>query len=316
MQSILVTGGAGFIGRHLVNRLCQTDQDYRLIVIDKEPPPRQFASALKKKNLTYYCEDIRNNENISNIVKRERVEKCIHLAARTNVVESHGDSDELSDINVRGTRAILAACADASVRTFIFASTAAVYGEGNGKPATEDHELRPISSYGASKVEGEKLVLNAQKSSKIQQAVMLRLFNAYGIGQNPTYAGVITRFANRLSRGLAPIIYGDGQQTRDFISVNDVVDATLYAIASNVQTATLNIGTGSPTSINDLARQMISIFNPGLKPLYKEARKDEILYSCANVRNAKEVLGFQAKVPLRSGIKGLLGQKGTFGLNK
>lgn len=300
LQSILVTGGAGFVGHHLVRRLVK---NYRVVIIDNLSSGK-VDNIPRNKNVVFYKEDIRNKETIADIVKRERIDACIHLAANTSVTESLSSSDKVMDVNVNGTSSVLEACANAGVGGFIFASSAAVYGEAKVLPVPEDHELRPISPYGASKVEGENLVASYQQSGRIPRAVSLRFFNIYGKGQNPRYAGVITKFIERLSRGLPPIIHGDGRQTRDFISVNDVVDSIVLAMQSGAS-GVFNVGTGRAIAINELAEVMAKIFDLDLKPEYQKANLGEIIHSCADVKRSSD-LGISPRRTLEMELKNLL----------
>lgn len=167
--------------------------------------------------------------------------------------------------------------------------------------------LDPVSPYGASKVAGEVLVSSYGKSRNIQNAICLRFFNVYGEGQTLEYAGVITKFAERLSQGLRPIIYGDGQQTRDFVSVNDVVDAIVLAMKSSSPAAHLfNIESGKSISINELAERMIRISGLDLEPIYEKERKGDIKYTVADTTRARGILGFGAKEELDHGLKHLM----------
>ncbi len=297
MQSILVTGGAGFIGHHLVKRLLP---DYRIVIIDNLSTGKS-SNIPKHRNAVFYKEDIRNKETITDIIKRERINTCIHLAAVASVTESLADSDVM-DVNINGTASVLEACSKGNVSRFIFASSAAVYGESKIQPVPEGCELKPISPYGESKVAGEKLVMSFQKSGKIPHAISLRFFNVYGEGQNPRYAGVITKFAERLTKGLPPIIYGDGKQTRDFISVIDIVDAIVLAVKSNLS-GTFNIGTGRAITINELAKEMTYIFRLNLAPIYRDAQSGEIIQSCAETRKSADNLKFAATTELKNGLR-------------
>src|SRR5205085_7280537 len=150
---------------------------------------------------------------------------------------------------VNGTLSVLNACASNNVGNFVFASSAAVYGEPKIIPIPEDHVLNPLSPYGASKVAGEALVSSFGNSQKIRNAATLRFFNVYGKGQSAEYAGVITKFIERLSSGLPPIIFGDGTQTRDFISVQDIVEAIVLAAQKGLS-GIYNLGTCNPISLN------------------------------------------------------------------
>ena len=219
-----------------------------------------------------------------------------------------------------GTLKLLESCSSNGVRNFIFLSSAAAYGKATRLPIRESLTLQPISPYGASKVAGEALVTSFKNMNRIQNAVSLRLFNVYGQNQNPNYADVITVFARRLNRGLPPIINDDGKQTRDFISVGDAVYCIVMAVkvleqrkgkrlyvSSHLPHHVFNVGTGVPTSINELARKMIEISGFDLEPIYlKETSQGEVRYSYADIRRAESFLHFRAKQKLESGLKEII----------
>ena len=296
MTRILVTGGAGFVGRHLVKHLTHHEADTEVTIVDNlSNADKHNLDSYKTSNarISFYREDIRSQKTLSDLVKRHRTDTCIHLAAKVSVSDSMINPSETIDVNVNGTHVVLAACAENQVQTVIFASSAAVYGEPKMLPIDEDHALKPLSPYGESKMSGEALLDSFNTQKKIKNVVSLRFFNIFGEGQNPTYAGVITKFAERLSQGLPPIIYGTGEQTRDFISVNDVNIAILLAMRANIS-GVFNIGSGRPTSINELARNMIKMFDLDLEPIYKDPLEGDILHSHANVTRAKDLLRFAA----------------------
>lgn len=231
--------------------------------------------------LTFYAADIRDKEAISDIFRDEEADTCVHLAAKLSVTDSIKKPDETMDINVKGTLNVLEACHNSGVKNFVFASSAAVYGDVEELPISEDQTLRPLSPYGSSKMLAEQHVLSYKKLKKIQNTISLRIFNVYGPGQT-NESGVITKFATRLSKGLPPIITGNGEHTRDFISVDDVADAILLSIKAmeelksnynyNLSSSPVfNIGTGTATSIKELAQIMISISGLKLAPIYEKA---------------------------------------------
>src|SRR5215213_2158336 len=317
-HKLLVTGGAGFIGHHLVKRLLLSQRNYKIIIIDNlSSGNKNFLDGnnnrSSSKKFSFYKEDIRNKKNILDIFNHERpIDTCIHLAAKINVHDSIINPEDTIDVNVKGTLNILEACSNNGVKNFIFGSSAAVYGEPKILPLSEDnHLLEPLSPYGASKVAGEALMSSYRNSKKIKNVISLRFFNVYGEGQNLEYAGVITRFAERLSKGLRPIIYGDGKQTRDFISVNDVVNAILLAVteADKIKMSSsdvFNVGTGIPISIDDLAQRMIRIFGIDLKPIYYGAREGDIKYIYADTTKSESILKFIAIEELESSLKRIL----------
>lgn len=293
LNNILVTGAAGFVGKHLVTRLAL--RKYKVVIVD-------VADAkIFGENIVAYKQDIRNTEAIQEIVKQEEVDTCVHLAAKVSVADSVINPNETIDVNIRGTVSVLEACARNGVGNFVFASSAAVYGNPLSLPVNENDTLKPLSPYGISKADGERIVMDYKIRGMIKKAVSLRFFNIYGEGQNPEYAGVITKFAERLSAGLAPTIYGNGSQTRDFISVQDVARAIILAAESEIS-GTFNVGTGKAISINELAERMTRIFGLDLKPIYLEAKKGDILHSCADMTNIRGCLGFETVDGLDAGL--------------
>ena len=191
------------------------------------------------------------------------------------------------------------------MKNLVFASSSAVYGEPKTLPISEKEQLDPLSPYGASKIAGEALVSSFRNTGKIQNAVSIRIFNVFGEGQSFGYAGVITKFAERLSASLPPVIYGNGDQTRDFIFVDDVVSAIVLSawVADKIQEEKsssypssyahiLNVGTGRALKIRDLAQMMIKIFDLDLEPVFAEPRRGDIVNSLADISRLKIVLGF------------------------
>ena len=322
MNRVIVTGGNGFIGRNLVKKLlsCKLDS---LALISNSPNIRDkyFADrkSLKDMPLRFYTADIRDKKTISDIFQNEKGDACIHLAAKTSVADSIINPDETMDINVNGTQNVLDACTKSKVDNFIFASSAAVYGDVRELPISENASMAPLSPYGKSKMLAEELVLRYDKLKKIQNTISLRIFNVYGSG-NVNQSDVVSKFAARVSKGLPPIICGDGNHTRDFISVHDVSDSILSSIKVMEQSkskisnnnesnllAVYNIATGTPTSINELATKMISISDLDVKPIYLEENPDSgvILHSYADVTKAKKGLNFVAKINLDTGLRNM-----------
>jgi UDP-glucose 4-epimerase len=314
MHKILITGGRGFIGSHLVKKVAE--RDYKIYIVDNlnventKNNKNTTASQNDHSKISIYKEDLRNKKGISYIFNHEKIDTCIHLAAKIDVLDSIKNPYYTFDVNVKGTLNLLEACSNNKVKNFIFASSASVYGEALKLPISEDHILEPLSPYGASKVAGEALVSTYTKLGKIKNAISLRLFNVYGEGQSLEYAGVIKKFADRLSRRLPPIIYGDGKQTRDFVSVHDVVNAIILASELEVKIqpsiGVFNVGTGIPTSISDLAQQMITISGLNLEPVYELANKVEIMNSYADITRSKNILKFIPKSHLESDLKDLM----------
>ena len=320
MNRVIVTGGNGFIGRHLVKKLLSCRPYSVALISNTSSMNNKFLAdriLLKDVRSTHYNADIRDSKTISDIFRDERPDTCIHLAAKISVPDSIKNPDETMDINVNGTLNVLEACHDSTVNNFVFASSAAVYGDVRELPILESHVLNPLSPYGTSKMLAEQHVLKYMKLKKIQNTISLRIFNVYGAGQ-VNENDVVTKFARRLSKGLPPIIHGNGKHTRDFISVDDVTDSILLSIRVmeesknnydyNLSSSPVfNIGTGTATSTKELADKMISISGLQLKPVYVEGTQDTgvISESYADTTKAKRTLNFVAKKNLETGLKEL-----------
>jgi UDP-glucose 4-epimerase len=316
MKNILVTGAGGFMGKHVVRALID-NKDVHLILIDHHNTDVDFSGYPKSrsKSLRFYNVDIRNRDAVFDMFSNEKIDTCIHLAAKVNVQDSINYPDRTMDVNVNGTINMLEACSYSHVDNFVFASSAAVYGHPAKLPITEEDELSPISPYGTSKLLAEQHVLSYMKSKKIPNTISLRIFNAYGEGQFGN-ENVMTTFAKRLSNGLAPIIYGDGMRIRDFISVSDVANAISLSIKAmdegdekllSTPSWIFNIGTGIGTSIKDLCEEMISFSGLDLKPIYQETNnKGDIKASCADITKSKNALKFVPKNTLKIDLKNLV----------
>lgn len=301
MNNVLVTGGCGFIGRHLVKRL--KEKDYRVFVVDSLVNPNSIAG----KDPSFYKADVRDRHAMASIIRKEKIDSCVHLAALISVVDSVREPLGTIDVNVNGTASLLEACSECKVKNFVFASTGAVYGEPKLFPIQEGHAIDPLSPYGASKVAGEALAASYANCGKIASATSLRFFNVYGEGQSAAYAGVITKFAEKLSNNLPPVIYGDGLQTRDFVYVQDVASAIILALesASGLSDA-FNVATGRSITINDLARAMIEIFGLDVEPVYEDERKGDIKFAQVDISKARRSLGYAPGGKLEDVLKVLM----------
>jgi len=321
MEKILVTGGLGFIGQHLIKKLLEY-KNLKITVLDIKSNENvktifklsvgdisNFENAINfsvnTNQITFVSVDIRNKKDVLDIFEKGKFDACIHLAAKVSVIDSITNPEETFTTNEYGTLNVLEGCAKNHVDNFVFASSGAVYGEPKILPIKEDHPLEPLSPYGASKVSGEALLCSYVFSGKIKKGITLRFFNVYGEGQNPQYAGVITKFAEKLSKSAPPLIYGDGKQTRDFIYVGDIVKAIISAAQSKDIIHgynTFNVATGKSTSINELAMIMMKIFGQKLEPIFEDERVGEVRDGSANISKIKKLLGFEANVNLESGL--------------
>jgi UDP-glucose 4-epimerase len=318
MKNVVVTGGAGFIGVQLLKKLLSIKLDKIIVIDNLSNKNRRFDDILNSdlyNKLSFYKADIRNKQEILDVIKDKQIDTCIHLAAIVSVLDSINNPDYTIDVNIKGTFNVLDVCSRSRVKHFIFSSSCAAYGESGKLPLSENDPLAPLSPYGASKAAGEALVSSYRRMKKIQNAVSLRFFNVYGEDQNPQYAGVITKFVERLSKGLAPTIFGNGEQTRDFIHVSDVVNAIISASSfkhdiTDINAArkswssptTFNVGTGYPTSINRLADKLIKIFGLNLKPVFTNMVAGEMKHCYANTKRSRKFLNFVAKEKFESNL--------------
>jgi len=297
-----VTGGAGFIGSHLVKALVKAGHQVRVLDNLFTGSIENLADVLN--TIEFVRGDVRDYGTVESAVRS--VDAVVHLAALIDVAESVEKPDLYFDVNVRGTYNVVKASRSAG--TFVFASSSAVYGEPIRVPIPEDHPLMPKSPYAASKVSGEAFV-QAFANQYGFRPVILRLFNVYGPKQSRAYAGVIIEFIRRVSRGEPPVIFGDGEQTRDFIHVSDVVEAIMLSFRNEEARGVFNIGSGEGITINHLASLILKLMGrENLKPIYAQSRPGDIRNSVADITKAKRKLGFNPKVELKLGIKELISQ--------
>jgi nucleoside-diphosphate-sugar epimerase len=303
---VLVTGGAGFIGSHVVDALVA--QGYDVTVLDNlsTGDKSNIRAHLTNPNFRFIEGDIRD----AKIVKKSLldVEAVVHEAAIVSVPRSIAAPRLTREINVDGTLSMLEASLRAGVKRFIYASSCAVYGDQARLPIGEDAPLNPLSPYAETKVKAEGLCMDYYRSYGLQ-TVCLRYFNVYGPRQAAgQYSGVMVKFFERLRRGRPPIIYGNGEQTRDFVHVSDVVDATLRALRSRRSPGEIfNVGTGRATSINELCSIFLrEMGQPRLKPIHRPAKPGDIRQSQADVSKARKLLGYRPRMPLELGVKELI----------
>ena len=302
IMKVLVTGGAGFIGKHLVRSLLE--KGYRVAIFDNfSNSTKDSIFSLVDMGVKVIKGDITNPLEILNAVKDYDV--IIHLAAKISVSKSISNPSETFRVNVDGTRNVLTACQKNHVKKLIVASSAAVYGEGSPNvKLTEKSETNPISPYGESKVRMEQVVKEFASKHNIDFTI-LRFFNIYGVGQSNEYAGVITKFMKRITQDIPLEIFGDGMQTRDFVSINDVVNSIHNAISYG-KSGTYNIASGKIITIKELADMILFSSGKKLKIKYTTPKKGDIKYSQADISLAKNNLGYNPKRKLKDGIIQLL----------
>lgn len=289
-QRICVTGGAGFIGSHLVRAL--RDRGNAVTVLDDLSVGRRDWLP---EDVRLVVGDIRDCNAASHAVRD--CHAVAHLAARVAVRSSFDYAVEDASVNLVGTANLLKAAADAGcVRRFVGASSMAVYADSSdARPMSEDHPTEAISPYGVSKLASERLV-HLMCARFGMKSVMLRLFNTYGPGQAVSpYVGVVTIFVNKLGKGEQPAIYGDGAQCRDFVHVADVSDAIVAALESDVTGRTFNIGTGVAESVNHVYEHVRLALGSSTPPRYEPAIPGELRYAIADIGAAREALGFEPR---------------------
>jgi len=303
---VLVTGGAGFIGSHIVDRLLA--QDLEVVVIDNFQTGRleNIAKHKNDKRLRIVCGDIRDAQVVKDSV--EGVEAVVHQAAMISVMQSFENPVLTNEVNTSGTLNLLKASVDSGVKRFVYASSCVVYGNIETVPIKEDWLPKPASPYGVSKLAAEGYVRVFGDTYGLE-TVCLRYFNVYGPRQSYSdYSGVITQFINRLVKDLSPVVFGDGDQTRDFVHVYDVAEANMLSLKTvGIAGETFNIGSGVATTISQLANMLLGITDKThLKLVHSEPRKGDIKHSFADISKARKRLQFNPKVSLRDGLETLI----------
>jgi len=294
-MKILVTGGAGFIGSHLVDRLIK--EGHKVVVVDN-------LSTGKKENLNpkakFYKADIRGLK-ISQIFKKEKPEVVYHLAAQVDVRKSVENPIESAKVNILGSLNILENCKKFKIKKFIFPSSAGVYGEAKNLPIKENYPLNPIAPYSIGKLAIEKYLSFYQTQGL--PFVSLRYANIYGPRQSGSGEGsVVAIFINKILKGEKPVVFGNGNQTRDFLYVDDAVKAAISALKAK-SGSIYNVGTNKEITINSLLELILKILNKKIKPIYKPLRKGEIIKSRIDYSKIKKELGWQPKDDLKEGLK-------------
>ncbi len=309
-MKVLITGGAGFIGHHLA--LYLSSLGYEVLCVDNlSRSSPEVINTLRRYGINLIVVDVLDINSLDVIMSRFKPEVVIHTAALVSVEESVKKPEEYFRCNVLGTLNTVRISTNYGVSRFIYLSSAAVYGDPIKLPVSEEHPLNPKSPYGLSKLLGEEVVKLYYRMYGLEY-VILRLFNVYGPRQflNP-YSGVITKFIDRVSKGLPPVIYGDGTQTRDFIHVLDVCRVIQLCVSTEKVNEVYNVGSGKPLSINELADLVVRVSGLDLRPTYESSRPGDIRHSYADISKAVKYLGFKPSVSIEEGIKELLRLKNT-----
>lgn len=295
MQKILITGGLGQVGSYLVDSLHEKAE---VTVLDN------YSSTTREAvpgGVHVIKGDIKD-KSIANIVEKNDV--IIHTAAQISVTASMEDPLTDAQNNVFGTLNLLEAARRSPISKFIYISSAAVYGDPLYTPITESHPQDPLSPYGASKLSGEKYCMMYHKAFDLPSCC-IRPFNIYSPRQDPRnpYSGVISRFIDKAKAKQSPVIFGDGNQTRDFISVHDIVGIIKLLIENeDANGQVFNAGTGNVTTVSELAHMILDIFDVDVPVQYMPERPGDIKDSCSDISKARKMLGFEPKVQLRDGL--------------
>jgi UDP-glucose 4-epimerase len=296
----LVTGGAGFIGSNLVNALVDRGDEVR--VLDNFSTGNR--ANLEGLDVEVVEGELRSYERIHAAVRG--VEVVFHLGALGSVPRSVQDPLTSNAVNVEGTLNVLLAARDEGVRRVIFSSSTSVYGSSRSLPTSESMPLDPISPYGVAKLAAERYCISFDRVYDSFETVVLRYFNVFGPRQSPhsQYAAVVPLFIAAIDRGEPVTIYGDGEQSRDFTYVGNVVDATMRAAdATGASGRTFNVAAGSPASVNHVADTIGLILGKPVERRFEPARTGDIRDSWADITAARELLGYEPRIDLAAGLE-------------
>ncbi|NWF91604.1 MAG: GDP-mannose 4,6-dehydratase [Syntrophaceae bacterium] len=308
MSTVLVTGGAGFIGSHLCERLLR--EGHRTICFDNFD--NFYDPEIKIRNVKGMVEkfpgrfelitgDIRNDQHLREVFKKERIDWIVHLAARAGVRPSLTDPLLYQDVNIRGTIVLLEACKENQVRDFIFASSSSVYGENQSVPfSEEDLHLQPISPYGVTKRAGE-LLCYAYHHLYGMNIACLRIFTAYGPRQRPEMA--IHKFTRLIDQGEAIPVYGDGSSRRDYTYIDDLIEGILATLRHHRGFEIYNLGEAQTISLRDLIASIEEVFGKKAHLQILRAQPGDVSVTYADITKAKRLLGYHPRVTLKEGIK-------------
>jgi len=298
-KKVVVTGGAGFIGSHIVEYWAKQNAD--VFVLDN------LRSGFEKnlngfKNVTFVKGSITDKDVVFSVL--ENADYVHHLAAMISVPESVENPFECVSINVNGLLNVLEASAKHKIKKIVHSSSAAVYGDNPVSPKTISMKPEPKSPYGITKLDGEYYLQSYLENFGLQ-TISLRYFNVFGPRQDPKsqYAAAIPIFVNNALQNKEIIIYGDGEQTRDFIFVKDVVAANVLAATTENVNGTFNVACGSAISINQLVKLVLELTNSKSHIRYEKERAGDIKHSLASIEETKQQLGFQPKHDLLEGLK-------------
>jgi nucleoside-diphosphate-sugar epimerase len=300
VAKVLVTGGAGFIGSNLVRALLERGDDVR--VLDNFSTGNR--ANLEGLDVEIVEGELRSYERVHNAVRGTEV--VYHLGALGSVPRSVQDPLTSSAVNVEGTLNVLLAARDESVRRVVFSSSTSVYGSTRTLPTSEEAPPDPISPYGVAKLAAERYCISFSRVYESFESVVLRYFNVFGERQSPysQYAAVIPLFVTRIASGEAIDVHGDGEQSRDFTHVSNVVDATIRAgHADGASGEIFNVAAGAPASVNQIADTIGTILGKPVERRHLPSRAGDIRNSWADLSKAERILGYTPKTALADGLQ-------------
>jgi nucleoside-diphosphate-sugar epimerase len=305
MPTVLVTGGAGFIGSHCVDRLLEAGYEVRVFDIKRRIDAVNLQHVLHR--ITYIEGDIRCLEQLMSAATNCHF--VLHLAAAVSVPESMRDPSGTFMTNVTGTMHVFEAALQRQVKRVVYASSAAVYGNVSRVPTAEAERCRPVSHYGMQKVANEQLA--HWYRARGLSTVGLRFFNVFGSRQDPhsPYSGVISIFAKHIREGKSPKVFGDGTATRDFVHVHDVANVCVAMATATTLRSVYNVGTGQQCSLNDLIATLNVAMGTNFSPVYAEKRMGDIDCSCAQISHLQQVIPIHPRYDLKTGLVETVGKE-------
>lgn len=306
-MKLLITGGAGFVGSNLTDYML--NKGHEVVILDdfSNGNVNNIRHLLGNRKFKLIKGDIRNYELVRRITTD--VDAVFHLAAKIHVDESIIDPDSVVSVNVEGTHNILKACRENDIEKMIYASSSEVYGSAEYTPMDEKHPMNPASPYAASKAAADRICFSYFNTYNMN-VVIVRNFNTFGPRQKSSgYGGVINIFIRRILNDKPPIIYGDGTQTRDYIYIDDVMNAyNLVLEKDDIAGEAINFGTGVDTSIKTIAEKILHFTGKEdkLKPIYVAPRPGEVQQLCADTSKARKLLNFKPKYSFDKGLKEII----------
>tara|TARA_B100000929_G_scaffold15725_1_gene12557 strand:- start:94 stop:1011 length:918 start_codon:yes stop_codon:yes gene_type:complete len=292
----VVTGGTGFIGSHLTERLVK--QGDVVTVLDNLNTGKIENLKSVSKKINFVQNDIRDFEVLRSLM--ENVDGVFHQAAMASVQDSFRIPEKFHDVNVNGTENIFKIAKEFGIKV-VYASSSSVYGDTSILPTTESDEKRPINPYAKTKLEKDKLAEQYAKNGL--KVIGLRYFNVFGPRQSKEYAGVIKLFLERIQQGLPPLVNGDGLQIRDFVYVDDAVNANILSMESDIDFEFFNIGTGTTISILDLANMIIKFSGLKIKPIHRSALPGDVRATQADITKVKTMLKWRPTTSIQDWLK-------------